>query len=139
MPQELQSDVEVPIATTRVACDGGGGRLVVGVAARRSRSGRVLEVALVRATECRSRPVACSARRRATLAPMEGAWKRRSPGLSMESVVLSLGILALQVDALFRGGDESDPTDTTGSLPMDEISEGSGCPCRVLDLRKICA
>ena len=26
-----------------------------------------------------------------------------------------------------------------GSLPMDEISEGSGCPCRVLDLHKICA
>ena len=23
-----------------------------------------------------------------------------------------------------REGDESDPTDTTGSLPMDEISEG---------------
>ena len=36
-------------------------------------------------------------------------------------------------------GDDSDPTDTTGFLPMDEISEGSGCPCRVLDPHKICA
>ena len=55
------------------------------------------------------------------------------------TVVLSLGILALWVDILFREGDESGPTDTTGSLPMDEISEGSGCPCRVLDPRRICA
>ncbi len=46
---------------------------------------------------------------------------------------------SIVVYVLFREGDESDPTDTTGSLPMDEISEGSGCPCRVLDPRRICA
>ena len=36
-------------------------------------------------------------------------------------------------------GDSSDPTDTTGSLPMDGISGGSGSSYKVLDLSKICA